>query len=69
MSSSFMRPQGTEAVSNMPVARCASERESGAASPVAETASRFQGGVPMAESRMGAGIGRHDEVRGEVDRQ
>ena len=36
-------------------------RESGAAPPVAEAASRFQGSVPMAEPRMGTGIGRHDE--------
>ena len=39
-------------------------RESGAAPPVAEAASRFQGSVPMAEPRMWAGIGRHDEVSG-----
>ena len=47
--SSFTRPKGAEAGSNVPVARCVSERESGAAPPVAETASRFQGSVPMAE--------------------
>lgn len=39
-------------------------RESGAAPPVAEVASRFQGSVPMAAPRMWAGIGRHDEVSG-----
>ena len=39
-------------------------RESGAAPPVAEVASRFQGSVPMAEPRMGTGIGRHDEGSG-----
>ena len=39
-------------------------RESGAAPPVAEAASRFQGSVPMAEPRKGTGIGRHDEVSG-----
>ena len=39
-------------------------QEAGAAPPVAEAASRFQGSVPMAEPRMGTGIGRHDEGSG-----
>ncbi len=39
-------------------------QEAGAAPPVAEVASRFQGSVPMAAPRMWAGIGRHDEVSG-----
>ena len=56
--------------SDSPVDCHVSERragESGAAPPVAEAASRFQGSVPMAAPRIGTGIGRHDEGRGEAN--
>ncbi len=58
--------QSGEMGSDSPVDCHVSERragESGAAPPVAEAASRFQGSVPMAAPRIGTGIGRHDEGR------